>query len=72
MAADARIGAASLRHHGRGIVRAAGAEIRDPHRDILGVAQHALGLPEAGDAARQILVGRVFEQALAQTDRDVV
>ncbi len=72
VAADARIGAASFRHHGRGIVRAAGAEIRNTHRDVLRVAQHALRLLQAGDAAREVLVGRVFEQALAEADRDVV
>ena len=41
VAADAGIGARALRHHGRGIVRAAGAEIRRARRDVLRLGERA-------------------------------
>src|SRR5262249_62149607 len=59
-------------HAGRGVVRAAGAEIRDAGRDVLRLREHALRLLQAGDAAGEVLVGRVFEEPLADADRDVV
>src|SRR5215471_7852577 len=70
--ADARIGAASFRHLGGRIVRTAGAEIGDAHGDVLGLAQDALRLLEPRDPAAEVLVARIFQQALAEADRDVV
>ncbi len=72
MAADARIGAHALRHHGRGIVRAAGAEIGNALGDILGLGQHALRLLQAVDAVLEAFVAHIVEQALADADRNLV
>ncbi len=72
VAADARIGARAFGHHGRGIVRAARAEIGNALGDILGLRQHALRFLQAGDAALEVFVGDVVEQPLADADRDLV
>ena len=50
VAADAGIGAAALGHDGRGIVRAAGAEIGRAHGDVLRRGEHALRLLEPREA----------------------
>ena len=52
MAADAGIGAHAFRHHGRGIVRAAGAEIRNALGDVLGVPRRSAALPSAARRGR--------------------
>ncbi len=72
MAADAGIGAAAFRHDGRGVVRAAGTEIRRAHRDVLRFGQNALRLFQARDPRGQLLVRRETEQAFADADGDVV
>ncbi|VCU06944.1 hypothetical protein RHODGE_RHODGE_00034 [Rhodoplanes serenus] len=70
VAADARIGAAALRHHRGRVVRAARAEIRRACRDVGGGRWLAPHLLQAGDAGRQRLVGREAQEPLADRQRD--
>ncbi len=53
MAADAGIGAHAFRHHGRGIVRAAGAEIGRARRHFLQFGQRMLRLFQPRDLRRR-------------------
>ena len=72
MAADARIGAHALGHHGRRIVRAAGAEIGNALRDVPGLRGDALELLEPRHAGNDLVVAVIFEKPLADADRDFV
>ncbi len=72
MAADAGIGAHAFRHHGRGVVRAAGAEIRNALGDVLGFGGDALQFLQPRHAAGNVVVAMEFEQPFADADRDVV
>src|SRR6266581_7985007 len=72
MATDPRIGAHALRHHRRGIVRTAGAEVRRAGRHVRHLGERALALLEPGDLRRQRLVAAALEQPLADADGDVV
>ena len=44
----------------------------DAHRDVLRLGEHALRVLEPRDAAGEFVVRRVFQQPLADADRDVV
>ena len=66
VAADARIGAAPLRHVGRGVVRAAGAEMRDPHADVLGRREDRLRVLELLQPRRDLRILRVGEECAAR------
>src|SRR5581483_5935241 len=72
VAADARIGAHAFRHHGRGIVRAAGAEIGNALGNIARLRGDALIFLEPRDALRNRVVAPVLQQPLADADGDVV
>ena len=72
MAADAGIGAHAFRHHGRGIVRAAGTEIRNALGDVAGLGGDALEFLQPRDARREVVVAVIFEEPLADADRDLV
>ena len=72
MAADARIGAHAFRHHGRRIVRAAGAEIGNALRDVPGLGGDALEFLEPRHAGDDLVVAVIFQQPLADADRDLV
>ena len=72
VAADAGIGAHSLRHHGRGVVRAARAEIRNALGDVGGLRGDALKFLEPRHALRDLVVAMKFQQPFAEADRDLV
>ena len=72
MAADAGIGAHPFRHHGRGIVRTAGTEIRNALGDVAGLGGDALEFLQPRDALREFVVAMVFQEPLADADRDLV
>ena len=72
MAADAGIGAAAFGHAGRGVVRAARAEIGNAQGDIDGLAKRALRRLQPRDVGRQFVVGAGAQQPLADADRDVI
>ena len=59
VAADAGIGAASFRHLRRDVVRAAGAEMRDAHADILGRGKHRLRMLQMLQPRRDLRVLRI-------------
>src|SRR5262249_9622090 len=56
VAADAGVGARARRHHGRGVVRAAGAEVGNAGRDFGDLRELALRLLEASNLGRDLLV----------------
>ena len=72
MAADASRSAGALGHAGRGVVRAARAEIRRADTDILGFEQTRLCLPEGGKPGRDIVVLVEFQHPLANRNGDVI
>src|SRR5262249_36187481 len=72
VAADARIGAHALRHHGRRVVRAARAEIRDTRGDLARLRQPRLSLLQPRNAPRDRLVVATCQQALPDADGDVI
>src|SRR5215469_3520063 len=73
VAADAATGAHTLRHDSRRVVRTAGAEIRNAHRDILRLSQNSLRLLERGNPRGDLLVATdPLQDALADADRDLV
>ena len=72
MAADAGVGAAAFGHAGRGVVRAARAEIGNAQGDIDGLAKRALRRLQPRDIGRQFVVGTGAQQPLADADRDVI
>src|SRR5215472_12190357 len=71
--ADPGVGAHALGHDGRRVVRTAGAEIRNAHRDILRLSQNSLRLLERGNPRGDLLVATdPLQDALADADRDLV
>ena len=72
MAADAGIGARALRHHGRGIMRAARAEIGRAAGDLLRLGEAALRRGDLLQPGAERRVVAVLQQAAAQRDRDIV
>ena len=72
MAADAGIGAHALRHHGRGVVRTAGAEIGNALGDVARLRGDALEFLQPRHALRDVVVAVVLQQPLADADRDLV
>ncbi len=70
MAADARVSAHPFRHFGRGIVRAARAEIGRAHRGVFQAREPALQAFEIGDARLKLRARIEFEQAPADGDGD--
>ena len=72
VAADAGIGAHPFRHHGRGIVRAARAEIRNALGDVARLGGDALIFLEPRHALRDVVVAAILQQSLADADRDFV
>ena len=72
MAADARIGAHALRHHGRRVVRAAGAEIGRARRHVGHGVDRALRLLQPRHLVGDLLDVAAPQHALADRDRDVV
>ena len=73
MTANAATGDRTLRHLGRRVVRAAGAEIGRARRDVLRIGQHRLELPQPADPRRD-LVGMAdsLEHAFTKRDGDIV
>ena len=69
MAADAGVGAAALRHPGRGIVRAARAKIRRA-LDAVGAVRGQRGAAERGQHVRQFELGEARRQPVHQGRRD--
>ncbi len=63
VAADAGIGAAAFRHAGRGVVRAARAEIGNAQGDIGGFAERALRRFQPRHIGGQFIVGAVAQAA---------
>ena len=72
VAADAGIGAHALRHDGRGVVRAARAEIRNALSDVLGFRGDALEFLQPRHASGDVVVAVIFQEPLADADRDFV
>ena len=72
MAADAGVGAAAFGHAGRGVVRAARAEIGNAQGDIDDLAKRALRRLQPRDVGRQFVVGAGAQQPLADADRHVI
>ena len=69
MAPDARIGAAARRHLGRGVVRTARAEIRQPRCDILGIVRAARLRQPLNAGLDAIAPAPLVDQHLAQLFR---
>src|SRR5260370_14267485 len=72
MAADAGISAHTLGHHSRTVVRTTRAEIRDALRHVRGFGGNALTLLEPRHARADFVIMTVFEEPLANADRDLV
>ena len=72
VAADPRVGAVALGHPGGCVVRAARAEARRAHAGIARDRQDLLRFLQLREAAGEVVVAVIAQQALADGDRDVV
>ena len=70
VATDPGIGARALGHHGRAVVRAAGAEPRQALGDVLGVVGSCRGVEHLARLAQPVVVDPLLGQQPAQLARD--